>query len=181
MLVGNTVDEFEVEGKEVKIRYPEMKDLDDLLEYINSLIEEGGYLLFQEKKTREEEIGWLSDVLENNESGEKIYLVVEVKGEVMGGASVECGVGAKSHVGKFGIGLKKDVREMGIGTRLAEAIFNEAEERLGIEIIKMEVFESNKRAISFYKSLGFEERGRIRDGAYVQGSYEDTVIMQKDL
>ncbi|KXA91563.1 hypothetical protein AKJ57_00665 [candidate division MSBL1 archaeon SCGC-AAA259A05] len=181
VLAGKVVDEFEVDGKEVKIRYPEMRDVDDLLEYINSVIEERKYLILLEKKDREEEVSWLSNVLEEVEKKEKLYLVVEVDGKVMGGASIDTEKEARSHVGDFAIALKKEIREIGIGTSLAKAIFSEAKEKLGVETIKFRVFEKNKRARNFYKKLGFEKRGRIEDDVCIDGEYQDSIIMQKKL
>ncbi len=46
------------DGKEVVLRTPRWEDLDDFLELINSLIEEGADIYFDKKLTREEEADW---------------------------------------------------------------------------------------------------------------------------
>lgn len=178
---GKTLKEFHADGKEVVIRYPRMSDLEDIMEFMNSVVEEGSYLNMQKRLKRKEEIEWLSNALKGNERGDKIYLVVEVDGRVLGSASVEPKVGAKSHVAEFGIAIHKDIRGIGIGTELAETIFSETRERLEIELIKLEVFQENERARNFYDKLGFESVGIIHEGALIEGNYQDLIIMQRDL
>lgn len=181
MFAGKVLDVFKAEGREVKIRYPEMKDLEDIMDYMNSVIKEGKYLNRREKLEREEEIDWLSNTLKSNENGNKIYLAAVVNGEVLGGASVKAGAGAQSHIGEFGIALHKDIRGLGIGTKLSKNIFAEAKERLAVELVKLEVFETNERARDFYKKLGFEKVGELREAARIDGNYQNSIIMQKRL
>ncbi|MDY6773796.1 MAG: GNAT family protein, partial [Candidatus Nanohaloarchaea archaeon] len=58
---------------------------------------------------------------------------------------------------------------------------SEASEEMGLEIVVLEVFESNEPAINLYKKLGFQEAGRVEDGIEREGEYEDYLIMQKEL
>ncbi|KXA91562.1 hypothetical protein AKJ63_00690 [candidate division MSBL1 archaeon SCGC-AAA259D18] len=63
MMVGKVVDKFEVDGKEVVLRYPTMRDVEDLQKHINSLVEEGAKITMDEKQSYEEEVEWLADGL----------------------------------------------------------------------------------------------------------------------
>ncbi|MFB6265982.1 MAG: N-acetyltransferase family protein, partial [Candidatus Nanohaloarchaea archaeon] len=173
METGETVEELEVDGHEVVFRYPRMDDVDDLLDLINSLVEEGAPITRQEKLDRDEEVDWLSDVLEKVENGRMVYLVVEVDGEVMGSAEVEKQEAQKSHIGQLGISLREEIRGLGIGTRLMETIISEATEELDLETVILEVFESNEPAINLYEKLGFSEAGRVENGIERDGEYED--------
>lgn len=181
MLTGKIVEDFEVNGSEVKIRYPEMGDVDDLLEHVNSLVEEGADIVLEEKNDRDEEVEWLSEMLEKIEKGEKVGLVVEVDGKVVGSADVGKGENVKNHVGILEIGLREEIRDRGIGTKLMEVLISEAKERLDVEIIRLSAFEGNERALHFYRKMGFEEYGRLEDGIHHKNEYKDKILLKRDL
>ncbi|MFB6166830.1 MAG: N-acetyltransferase family protein, partial [Candidatus Nanohaloarchaea archaeon] len=182
MLTGEKVEEFDVDGRNVAFRYPVMEDVDELLEMINSLVEEGAPITRVEKLEREDEVEWLSNVLEKMENGRMVYLVVEVDGKVRGSAEVEReDEPPKSHLGRLGISLREEIRGKGIGTRLMKTVMSEAQEELGIETVILEVFESNEPAKNLYEKVGFREAGRVEDGIKREGKYEDYLIMQKEL
>lgn len=44
------------DGREVRLRFPRWSGLDDMLELISSLVEEGAKITATEKKTRDEEV-----------------------------------------------------------------------------------------------------------------------------
>jgi hypothetical protein len=70
MKAGEIVKTFNArDGRRVVLRFPMWEDLDDLLELINSLVEEGADILRTEKVSREEEIDWLSKALASIEKG----------------------------------------------------------------------------------------------------------------
>lgn len=173
-------EEFGINEKKVRFRYPKMSDLDDLLNYVNSLVEEGTSL-YRKKKNKEEGKRWLENYLKKIENNERVQLVVEFDGKVMGSASAERKEGYKEGIIGLGIGLKKEIREKGIGTKLMERILSEAKEKLGAKSVILEVWEGNKAAIKLYISLGFEVIGKIKSGIYYKGKYRDGVRMEKDL
>jgi hypothetical protein len=47
-------------GREIALRTPTWSDLDDLMEIINSLVEERADIPIDEKVSRDQEIDWLS-------------------------------------------------------------------------------------------------------------------------
>ncbi len=178
---GNIVDRIQIDGiGEVLIRYPEMDDAEDLLDYTNSVIDEG-VLALDEEKDMDWEVESLADTLKDIERGQSIALVVEVGGEVMGMGNISKDSGALSHTGELGFGLKEEIRGRGIGTELMRILLREAVERLDLEIVKLEVYRTNEPALSLYKKVGFEKVGTIEDGGFQNGNYKDVVIMKKDL
>ncbi|MEM3840961.1 MAG: hypothetical protein QW090_07495, partial [Candidatus Bathyarchaeia archaeon] len=63
MKTGKVIREFVAkDGRKVILRTLKWEDLDDLLDFINSLVEEGANILRTEKVSRDEEIEWLSGV-----------------------------------------------------------------------------------------------------------------------
>ncbi|QLL29925.1 UDP-4-amino-4,6-dideoxy-N-acetyl-beta-L-altrosamine N-acetyltransferase [Thermosynechococcus sichuanensis E542] len=43
--------------------------------------------------------------------------------------------------------------------------------------LKLEVIENNKRAINFYKRMGFQEEGRLKEFVFKEGKWQDVIIM----
>lgn len=182
MLTGKVVEEFEKEDKKVVIRYPRMDDAEDLMNLMNSLIEEGAKISRQDKLEFEEEIDWMAEDLKEIEKKKSVHLILLVNGEAVGSASVgKKQHGARSHTGSFGIVLKKGFREQGLGSKLMEGLLLEVKEQLKLELLTLDVFESNKRAINFYKKFGFEKAGEVKDALKINEGYENKITMVKDL
>ncbi|MFI5356550.1 MAG: GNAT family N-acetyltransferase [Opitutales bacterium] len=80
------------------------------------------------------------------------------------------------HVGRLGMGVLKEYRRQKIGQRLIEATIKRASE-IGLEKIELSVHASNEPAIALYRSIGFEEEGRKKRGWFVDGIYDDIVLM----
>jgi len=88
-------------------------------------------------------------------------------------------VGDKSgfeHAGSLGMGVLKAYRRQGLGYRLVQAALGSAWDE-AITRIELEVFASNIAAISLYTKLGFEREGLKRRARYIDGHYDDVVIM----
>ena len=91
-------------GRQVILRTPRWDDLDDLVELINSLVEEGVEIEFETKKTRDEEVDWLSRAIAQLEKDEALYMVAEVDGRVV----------ASSGITKRRFRCEHHVRDLGI-------------------------------------------------------------------
>ncbi len=77
----------------------------------------------------------------------------------------------------FSIAVKNGYRQRGIAARLVESSYNLLRAN-NIEVLKLEVRESNKAAINLYKKLGFRTTG-IGLGYYENG--ENAVRMVKNI
>ncbi|KXA88520.1 hypothetical protein AKJ61_04735 [candidate division MSBL1 archaeon SCGC-AAA259B11] len=180
-LNGTVVKDFEIDESKVVFRYPNMEDIDDLLEYINSLIEENTFICRKEKVERDDEVDWLKNTLKETEEKRKVHLVVEFDDKVMGSADVKKKSGKQSHVGELGIGLRREIREKGIGVRLMKSLIDEAKSVLNLEILTLEVFEKNKIAKNLYEKVGFKKAGVIQDKFFQNDEYQDSIVMELDL
>ena len=85
-----------------------------------------------------------------------------------------------AHIGRLGTGVHRDYRRQGIGRRLLEATIAKSRER-GLEKIELTVYASNVPAISLYQKLGFVEEGRKKRGRFLDGFYDDVLLMALDL
>jgi ribosomal protein S18 acetylase RimI-like enzyme len=166
------------DGREVTIRTPEWDDLDDMLDFINSLVEEEAMIAANQKQTRESEIDFLARKLTSLEKDRIIHVVAEVEGKMVGSCEIEPRPGRFSHVGVLGMSVKEGYREVGIGQELMKEVERQAAKR-GLESIMLEVFATNDRAIHVYEKMGYRRIGAIPDGIKYKGGYVDGVYMFK--
>lgn len=164
------------DGRKVVLRTPKWEDLDDLLELINSLVDEGAEIVKNKKATREEEVTWLASVIARVEKGETSFVVAEVEGKVVASSDVSPRTGYESHVGTVGIVIKQGYRDLGIGTEIMQAQISFAR-KMGLKVLMLSAFASNKRAIHVYEKVGFVQNGRVPRKFFKDGKYVDEVIM----
>ena len=181
MQTGQIIHTFTAkDGRDVILRTPKWEDIDNLLELINSLIDENADIWMREPVTRNEQIDWLSRRLAAIEKGQVIQIVAEVQGHVIANTDVKIKTGQRSHVGDIGIIIKRGYRDIGIGTEMLKQLIAQARER-GLKIVTLGVFATNKRAHHVYEKLGFRECGRIPGEIYKDGRYIDHITMVKVL
>ena len=82
------------------------------------------------------------------------------------------------HAGHLGMGLLPEYRGRGLGTRLLTAALAAAPAR-GFTRIELEVFASNTTALALYRKTGFVEEGRKRQARFLDGVYDDFVLMAR--
>lgn len=171
-----------ISGKKVIFRYPRSTDAKELTEVINSLIEEQAEIAKMTMVTVREEKKWLTNVLKSIRKKEKVMFVVEIDGVVLGSCEItKDGFDVSRHVGTLGVGLRKEARGIGIGKKLVQLCLKESKDRLGIKMVKLYVFNTNKTARRVYEKIGFRETGRIGRGVFHNGRYKDDIIMIKYL
>ena len=179
MKTGQVLKEFSVKsGHKIVLRTPRWEDLDDMLELINSIVDEGAEIGRDEKVSREGEIDWLSGLLARLERGKTFFLVAEVKGRIVASSDINRQTGFQKHVGVAGIVIRKDFRELGIGTAMIRVLIEQAR-KMGMKVLTLTAFASNKRAIHVYEKAGFVQTGLIPKKLLKQGKYIDEVIMTK--
>ncbi len=168
------------DSREVIIRTPKWEDLEDMIDFINSLVEEEAMVSRHTKVTREQEIDWLAENLKKLEKGQQIYIVAEVGGKMVGSCAINPMFGRMSHLGSLGISVKEGYSGIGIGMDLMK----EAEKHaihMRLKSVKLEVFENNEPAIALYEKMGYKITGRVPEAILYKGEYVDSLIMAKKL
>lgn len=168
------------DGRTVTLRSLKWEDLDDLVKFINSLIDEGAQITASKKVTREQEAVWLGQRLTDVENGNQVIVVAEVDGRVIANSSFSKKTGYSEHVGILGIAIKDGYRDIGIGTELMNVLISKAED-MDLKMLTLSVFASNDRAKHVYEKVGFKETGRIPKELYKDGKYIDHIYMVKEL
>ena len=179
MQLGRIVRKFCTrDGQEVVFRTPKSDDLNGLMELINSLVEERAEILRSERVTKDWEAEWLLKMLSSLEKDELFFLVAEVGGRVVASSDIHILGGYEKHVGVLGIAIKKGFRDSGIGTEMMKTMIEQAR-NLGLKVLTLVAFATNKRAIHVYENVGFVETGRIPNKHFKENQYIDEVIMTK--
>lgn len=152
-------------GKEALLRNGNAEDGQAVFENFNQTHAETDFLLSypdENSYDAEQEAQFLKD---KTESPNEIEIVAIIDGKVAGTAGIEA-VGKKyklKHRAEFGISILKEYWGLGLGKALANACIQCAKEA-GYEQLELDVVAENKRALSLYQSLGFEEFGRNPKG-----------------
>jgi len=168
------------DGRNVTLRSVKWGDLDDLIKFINSLVEENADILRSSLVTRSEEAEWLGGRLARIEKGELIDAVAEVDAKVVANSEVEKRSDLMSHVGNLGIAIKSGYRGIGIGTQIMKTLIEESR-KAGLKILILDHFAINTTARSLYKKMGFKDAGIIPKGIFKNGKYIDLVRMVLEL
>lgn len=165
-------------GKLVTFRYLHPRDLDDMLRYVNQLIDEDTFIgIYGKKLTRLEESEFLTQELKDMKAGIKSHIVVEVDGRYAGSAQIRPQeLRRKKHGADIGMSLAKDSRDQGIGTELLTVLIQEAR-RMGFRLLTLGCFENNDIALHVYRKMGFKIAGIIPESIHYKESYVGEVIM----
>ena len=84
---------------------------------------------------------------------------------------------ANNHIVTLTIVVYPKWQERGVGRALMEHAITWAVRTPGIEKIELMVRAANERAINLYRSLGFEEEGRIKNRVKLANGYLDDIAM----
>lgn len=168
-------------GRNLIIRLPHKDDARGLMQLINGIINEDDYITINKKVTLKKEIEWLDKLLESINKKEKIMLIAEVDGKLVGNSEAGKGIGRSSHVSTFGISIIDGYREEGIGKIIAKEVIRAAKRELGSKIMTLDVIADNKRAISLYKKIGFKKIGILPKAHKRKNHYIDVLKMYKVL
>ncbi|EDL65730.1 GNAT family N-acetyltransferase [Bacillus sp. SG-1] len=165
----------------VCIRIGNFDDAESILDIQRDVITENKYLISLPEefdKTLDHQRTRIQRILENKRE----TLIVAEKDEKVIGFIVFESPNRKrlSHTGSFETMIHRDYRGIGIGKMLISELLTWARENPLIEKVSLGVFSTNKRAISLYKSMGFEEEGRKNKEIKIgEKEYADDILMYK--
>lgn len=108
------------------------------------------------------------------------YHLVAVSGEhVIGIVSVNTFPNRprRRHVGHIGISVSEAWQGKGVGNALMQAGIDLADNWLNLTRLELEVYADNEPAIRLYERFGFEREGILRQHAFRDGRYVDSIMM----
>lgn len=107
-------------------------------------------------------------------------LVSEIDGRIVGciGLHRET-MHRRSHVASIGMAVHDDFAGRGVGTALMAAVVDLADRWWNIRRLELNVYADNTRAIALYERFGFQREGLLRDYAWRDGQYVDSLAMAR--
>jgi len=106
-----------------------------------------------------------------------VTIVEATSGQVVGNCALWHDGPAKNRDPQLGITIAKPFWDKGYGTEVMAWARDHAFNDLGMHRISLGVFGHNARAQKVYKRIGFVEEGRKRSAIWVNGKWEDVILM----
>ena len=97
--------------------------------------------------------------------------------EALVGRAVLFGVDPLARLGEVGIALLAEQRGRGYGRDVLRVLVDYAFRSRNLRRVHLQTLASNAAALASYRAVGFVEEGRLREQAWVEGAYEDIVLM----
>jgi RimJ/RimL family protein N-acetyltransferase len=166
------------DGTSVILRSPGESDAPLFIEYCKHIFSNSDYVI-TEPDEYHADLSKQKEWIKNFEGKQgSISIIAEYDGKIIGNIDFNNKSHRRriKHRGDFGMGVIKDFRGKGIGKLLISELIGWA--RLPnnpVEKIELMVMSENEPAIHLYKSLGFQEEGRVTkeikmpDGRYIDG------------
>ena len=178
---GKIIEEFDLGGRNVRFRYPEKRDAEQLMNYINALVKDREFIGKQKPVSKQEEIKWLRSVLRGMRKGEMIDMVIELDGKIVGNSQIEVNpLDAAKKSGEFSLGIIKEAQNMGIGKRLMDTLIKQSK-LLKLKTIEIDAFGLNERALHVYEGAGFRRAGTIPHYYNHYGKYCNKIILYREV
>lgn len=101
---------------------------------------------------------------------------VEVDG-VLAGQALLFSVDALARSAELGLWLLAEHRGQGLGRDAMRVLVEYGFRSRNLRRLSLRTLGSNAAALALYRALGFVEEGRQREAAWVEGAYDDLVLM----
>ena len=85
----------------------------------------------------------------------------------------------RRHVGRIGISVTEEWQGKGVGKALMQAGVDLSDKWLNLTRLELEVYSDNEAAIRLYEQFGFEREGLLRQHAFRDGRYVDSIMMAR--
>ena len=162
-----------VEG--LKIRRAEPDDCSDIYEMFSCPRVFSGTLQLP-YPSREQ---WRQRLANPSEGHYRLVAVVENKVVGLLGLETFPTKPRRAHAGTFGISVHDDWQGKGIGAALMKACLDLADNWLNLTRLELEVYADNESAIHLYQRFGFEMEGTLRQHAFRDGQFVDSIVMAR--
>jgi len=159
--------------KEVKIRPVRADDYKDIHEIMSN--PEVALDLGTLPWVKEDEI---KNNIEKSKSTERIHLVAEYGGKVIGFASSYYDQDfSRFLTADVAVAVHRDYQNSGVGSCLMEKLIQYIKDFTAILRLELGVFADNENAIKLYKKFGFRQYGRDKMVGLYKGKMEDHIFM----
>jgi putative acetyltransferase len=107
-------------------------------------------------------------------------LVAVIDGKAIGMAGLHPADNVRrAHTAAIGMAVHDAYAGRGAGSALMAALINQADRWLNLKRLELNVYTDNTRAIALYERFGFEREGILRNYAWRDGVYVDSLAMAR--
>lgn len=166
------------DGKILIIREPEIEDAEKMIEYFNIVGGESDNLLFGRNEFLlgiEQES---NHILRIKEEPNSLIVLGVLNGLIVSvGQLITQKRKRISHNADLSISVKKEFWNKGVGSAIMDTLISFARENSTIYNINLGVNSSNTNAIELYGKYGFKSIGIHKNNFFVNGKFDDEVLM----
>ncbi len=183
MKPGQIITTKKINDWKVNFRLPKMVDAEAMMQFINQISKEKVFISRQgEQISLTEEKKYVQSLLKKIRKKQALVIQAWHNKELIGIVDLKSKEKTERHVAILGLLVKKEYRNCGIGSNLLKVILEQARKHLkNTELVILQVYADNSRAIHLYKKLGFKEYGKLPRGLKRQNKYHDAILMYLDL
>lgn len=163
-----------VTAKVVKVREAVLQDVQRITEIHNQGIIDRESVLDIIPHPLKERLAWFKNL-----SSREVVLVAEIEGTVIGFCALQPFSPEEmyAHIGVATIWIEKDFRHQGIGQKFVQKLLPIAKEK-DYRKFALYAYSFNRDKMGFYRGVGYEEVGILKEHAQIKGKYVDVLLME---
>jgi ribosomal protein S18 acetylase RimI-like enzyme len=167
----------------IRVRQAAIEDADECLELYRRVLEEGRWFITDPDEFAGT-LAWQCRAIQDFQRRDNGAFFVACRGrEIVGVLTLQGGhLRRMAHAAKLEVFVDSSARGLGVGRRLLQTAIDWAEAHPDLRKVGLAVFEDNARALSLYRSFGFEIEGR-REGEYREpdGTLRADLLMHRSV
>lgn len=160
---------------EIRLRDLQESDADGMLEWMHDPETKKWFRFPMEKQTKADVISFIDKARKTDKKtqGSSIHLAVtDENDEYLGTISLK-NIDYKSKNAEYAISMRQCTKGTGAAYKATKQILDYAFNTLDLEKVYLNVLKENKRAIAFYKKVGFKSEGESRKAVYFNDKFHD--------
>ncbi|RZT16468.1 GNAT family N-acetyltransferase [Fictibacillus sp. BK138] len=163
---------------EVTIKEATKKDAQSMIDFYNVVGGETDFLSFGANEFKRNLQEYEEYITATSNEPNSIMLLVLIDSEIISIATINSSQKERTrHVGTLGIVVSKKYTGLGLGKVLMNDLIEWAKQNGVTKKISLVTNENNTVAIELYKKLGFEMEGLLKQDNFINGVFNNTVIM----
>jgi diamine N-acetyltransferase len=166
-----------IESSLIKLRQPEDSDLDLLVSMRNNLDLQTMLMSLPRASNTQRVRDWLNNHLSNPQS--VFFMIAEATTNVSCGYIQITNIDFVHRHGELGICVDLSFQGKGYGKKSICLLEKYVQEIFNLRKITLKVLEKNCTAIHLYEMLSYQKIGMYKEHFYHQGSWHNTVVMEK--
>lgn len=163
---------------EVTVRRATKDDAKKMIDFYNVVGGETDFLSFGANEFKRDLREYEEYITATSNEQNSIMLLALIDSEIISIATINSSQKERTkHVGTLGIVIAKKYTGLGLGRLLMNDLIEWAKQNGVTKKISLVTNETNTVAIELYKKLGFEVEGLLKKDNFINGNFNNTIIM----